>query len=259
MHLKKYWVLAAASTTIAASASLAGAADFQVANFNALYTTESKADPVLGMGTKNENLKTYQFEYFGGFKYGDIYFDGEVYSGDNVGGTGSGSFGGNTSSQNLLVFNPRLSLGKITTGQPLSFGPVSDISLIARYERASYADFRSYNHGISFNFNVPGFSYFESGLLYRNTNFYNGKLLWRSVLISDPFPIGGQRFHFNLLSLVNGTGSNGTEVFLRPELLWEIDSKGTFQAGLRYEIHRYKMNGSDYSRYSPNLMIKWNL
>ncbi|WP_150119609.1 hypothetical protein [Collimonas pratensis] len=258
--MKTRRIVRAAIVFVAVSvcAEAAVAADFQVANLNVLYTTESKADPVLGTGTNNEVLKTYQFEYFAGFKYGDVYVDAEVFNGDNVGGAAAGSFGGNTSTQNLLVFNPRLSLGKIT-GRPLEFGPISDISLIARYERASYADFRSYNHGVSFNFKVPGFSYFESGLLYRNTNFYHGKLLWRSVLMSDPFQLAGQRFRFNLLSLVNGTAVNGTETFLRPELLWEIDSKGTFQVGLRYEMHRYKINSDTYTRTSPTVMLKWNL
>lgn len=157
-----------------------------------------------------------------------------------------------------VAVNPRVSLKKVS-GHDLSFGPVSDISLIARYERASYADFRSYNHGISFNFDVPGFAYFESGVLRRHTNFYQGEWLWRSVLMSKPLPFAGQRFHFNLLSLVNGTGENGTEVFLRPELLWEVDAKGSVQLGLRYETHRYKVNDVDYSRNSPNIMLKWNM
>ncbi|WP_156885820.1 hypothetical protein [Massilia niastensis] len=145
------------------------------------------------------------------------------------------------------------------SGRNLAIGSISDISLIARYERASYADFRSYNHGISLNFKVPGFAYFESGLLHRKTNFYNNEWLWRSVLMSDPLPIAGQKIHFNLLSLINGTGENGTEVFLRPELLWELSAKGAFQLGLRHEIHRYKINGRDYSRKSPMLILKWNL
>lgn len=229
-----------------------------MANLNALYTTRSSNDPVLGTGTSNERLQTYQFEYFAGFKYGDIYVDAEAFHGDQVGGAGAGSFAGDTTFQNLLVFNPRLSLSKVS-GRDLSFGPVSDISLIARYERASYADFRSYNHGISLNFKVPGFAYFESGLLRRNTNFYHGEWLWRSVLMSNAFPVAGQKFHFNLLSLVNGTGVNGTETFLRPELLWELDAKGVFQLGLRHEMHRYKIDGRDYSRNSPSLMLKWTL
>jgi hypothetical protein len=77
--------------------------------------------------------------------------------------------------------------------------------------------------------------------------------------MSNPLPVAGQKFHFNLLSLVNGTGGNGTEVFLRPELLWELDAKGSVQLGLRYELHRYKINGADYSRHSPNIMLKWNM
>lgn len=240
------------------AAAVAAAAEFQVASLTALYTKDAKADPVLGTGTEDGHLATYQFEYFGGYKYGDVYVDAEVFHGDSVGGAGAGSFGGNGSFQQLMVFNPRLSLGKLT-GRDLAFGPVTDISLIARYERASYADFRSYNHGISLNFKVPGFAYFESGALRRNTNFYRGEWLWRSVLMSNALPIAGQTFHFNLLSLVNGTGDNGTEVFLRPELLWELDNKGTWQLGLRSEMHRYKLNGKHYSRHSPSLMLKWTM
>ncbi|WP_156885618.1 hypothetical protein [Massilia niastensis] len=55
------------------NAVTAAATEFQLANLNALYTTRSKADPVLGTGTDDEHLKTYQFEYFAGFKYGDLY------------------------------------------------------------------------------------------------------------------------------------------------------------------------------------------
>ncbi|QOL50278.1 hypothetical protein [Massilia litorea] len=256
MNLNKRVMRTALALAALAATGTVLAAEFQVANLNALYTTRSRADPVLGTGTDDEKLKTYQFEYFAGFKYGDVYVDAELFSGENVGGAGAGSFGGNSPNQSLLVFNPRLSLGKIS-GRNLAFGPIADVSLIARYERASYADFRSWNHGISFNFTVPGFAYFESGILRRNTNFYKGETLWRSVLMSKPF--AGERLRFNLLALINGTGANGTEVFLRPELLWAIDAKGSFQAGLRYEIHRYKIEGQDYSRNSPTLMVKWTM
>lgn len=72
-------------------------------------------------------------------------------------------------------------------------------------------------------------------------------------------PFAGERRHFNLLSLVKRTGVNGTEVFLCPERLWSIDAEGSFQAGLRYEIHRYKIERQDYSRNSPTLMAKWTM
>ena len=31
------------------------------------------------------------------------------------------------------------------------------------------------------------------------------------------------------------------------------------KAGLRYEIHRYKIEGRDYARNSPTLMAKWTM
>lgn len=235
--------------------AVAAAEDFSITSATLMYTSNAKADPVLGTGTDNQKLSTLQLEHFGGNSLGDIYIDAEVFNGDRVAGPSSGSFGASTQNQTLIVFNPRLSLSK-TTGHNFEFGPVSDVSLIARFERASYANFRSDNFGVSFNFKVPGFAYFESGILRRSTNFYTGKPLWRTVWFA-PIDVGNSKLHFNGLLLVNGTANNGTEVFARPELLYQLDSKGAIQAGLRVEYHSYKLNGKDFSRTSPNLMLKW--
>lgn len=235
--------------------TVVAAEDFSITSATLLYTNKSIADPVLGTGTDNKKLSTLQLEHFGGNSFGDIYIDAEVFNGDRVGGPNSGSFGASTQNQTLIVFNPRLSLTK-TTGQNFAMGPISDVSLIARFERASYADFRSDNFGVSFNFKVPGFAYLESGILRRSTNFYTGKVLWRTVWFA-PLEVGSAKLHFNGLLLVNGTDNNGTEVFARPELMYQFDSKGAFQAGMRIEHHRYQLNGKDFSRTSPNLMAKW--
>ena len=72
MSLNKHVMRSAVALAALAATGSALAAEFQVANLNALYTTRSKADPVLGTGTDDEKLKTYQFEYFAGFKYGDV-------------------------------------------------------------------------------------------------------------------------------------------------------------------------------------------
>lgn len=232
--------------------------DFNINVVSVMQTNQSKADPILGTGTSNKDLTTYQFEHFSTFKYGDIYLDAELYQGDEVGGEGAGSHGSNTDSQNLLVANPRLSLSKMT-GKSFSYGPISDVSLIARWERASYGDFRSRNYGVSLNFAVPGFAYFESGLLQRDTNYNSTTWLWRSYLISKPWEIAGQQFNFTLLSLVNGTDHNGTEYFTRPELLWHVDKAGAFQLGVRVETHHYEIEGERYDRVSPNIIFKWFL
>lgn len=232
--------------------------DFNINVVSVMHTNQSKADPILGTGTTDKDLTTYQFEHFSTFKYGDIYLDAELYQGDDVGGEGAGSFGSKTDSQNLLVANPRLSLSKMT-GKSFAYGPISDVSLIARWERASYADFRSRNYGLSLNFNVPGFNYFESGMLRRNTNYNSANWLWRSYLISKPWEIAGQQFNFTLLSLINGTDHNGTEYFTRPEVLWHVDKAGAFQLGVRVETHHYEIQGERYERISPNIIFKWFL
>lgn len=99
---------------------------------------------------------TYQFEHFSGHSWGDVYFDAEAYQGKNVGTP----FDTGKNFQSLMVLNPRLSLGK-TTGYDLSLGPISDVSLIARWELGSYPSsdhFHSQNYGVSLNFKVPGFT-----------------------------------------------------------------------------------------------------
>jgi nucleoside-specific outer membrane channel protein Tsx len=255
MNLNKPSLAAALVVAGLLSSACASAEDFSVTSATLLYTSKSKADPVLGTGTSDEKLTTFQFEHFGGNAYGDIYIDAEVFNGKQVGGPASGSFGANTQNQSLIVFNPRLSMSKMT-GNKFELGPISDVSLIARFERASYADFRSDNFGVSFNFKVPGVAYLESGILRRSTNFYSGKALWRTVWFA-PIDFGSSKVHFNGLLLVNGTDANGTEVFARPELLYQFDAKGAFQAGLRLEYHGYKIAGKDYSRTSPTVMGKW--
>lgn len=249
---------------IAISAALgavdAAAEDFSVNNLNYLVTNKAKPDPIYGYGTEDEHLQTFQFEHFGGTGWGDIYIDAEMYRGDDVGTP----FSTGNRSQSLIVVNPRLSLSKIA-GRSFAFGPVSDVSLIARWEVGSYPDtdhFRSRNYGVSLNFNVPGFDYFESGLLYRDTNFDSNTWLWRSVLLSKPIDIGRQKWHFNVLSLVNGSNNNGTEVFERVDILWEIAGNPKYQLGTRLEYARYANNPlapGNYRRFTPQLMLKFTL
>jgi len=248
--------LIASFVLLSCGSQIAQADDFNVNVLSVLHTSNSKADPVLGTGTSDKDLTTFQFEHFSSFKYGDIYLDAELYSGDDVGNEEELGISAGKNTQSLFVANPRLSLSKMT-GRSFSYGPISDVSLIARWERASYGDFRSNNYGVSLNFNVPGFSYFESGLLQRKTNYNNATWLWRSYLISKPWTMLGQDFNMTLLSLINGTDHNGTEVFLRPELLWHIDEPGSVQLGVRLETHHYKIEGDQYERYTPNLVFKW--
>ena len=57
---------------------MAATAEFQVASLSVLYTKDTQTDPVFGAGGEDEYLITYQFEYLGGFKCGDISVDAQV-------------------------------------------------------------------------------------------------------------------------------------------------------------------------------------
>lgn len=251
------FMIAASQLAFVGSAS---GADFAINSFSVLATNQAKPDAIFGYGTSNEKLMTYQFEHFSGHSWGDVYFDAEAYQGKNVGTP----FDKDKNFQSFLVLVPRLSLGKIT-GQDLSFGPISDVSLAARWDLGSYPSsnpFHSQNYGVALNFKVPGFSYFESGLYYRNTNYDKRTWLWRSVLLSEPVEIFAQRFHFNLLSLISGSERNGTIVYERGEALWEVGGKPAYQLGLRLEFETYKndpVKGGTYRRWLPLLMFKYTL
>lgn len=233
--------------------------NFTVNNFNLLLTDQAKEDPLYGYGTTDKNLEMFQYEHFSTHDWGDIYFDAELYHGHNVGAP----FDNGNDTQDLFVLNPRLSIGKLT-GTPISWGPINDVSFIARWEESSYPTgdrFHSQNYGISLNFTVPGFAWFESGALYRHTNFDHRTWLWRTVLLSNPIPVANQNFHFNLLSLVNGSDHSGTEVLERADVLWEVAGHAQTQLGVRLEYARYANNPlnagmGDYHRFTPLLFFK---
>jgi hypothetical protein len=235
---------------------------FSINQVEVLYTSAAKPDPVFGYGSSSHDLLTFQFEHFSFHNFGEIYVDAEVYQGRNVGTP----FSSNNNWQSLLVMNPYFSLDKITKLK-WALGPITDVQIVARFERESYPDqehFFTRNFGPDLIFKVPGFVWFESGVLarYDNINKKN-TYLWRSVLLSTPWKIASQRFNFNLLSLVNGTRLNGTSIFERADFLWEVPHYPRIQFGTRVETENYANPNFDipitgrYKRVMPEGMIKY--
>jgi len=254
----------ASGTTTSSESKKAPAAPegvFSINQVEVFYTGLAKPDAVFGYGSSTHDLLTFQFEHFSFHSFGDIYVDAEVYQGRNVGTP----FSENNNWQSLLVLNPNFSLGKITH-KKFALGPISDVSIVTRFERESYPDtqhFYTRNFGPSLNFKVPGFVWFESGLLARWDNInQKNTYLWRSVLLSNPLKLGTQKFNFNLLSLINGTRYNGTSVFERADILWEVPNYTRLQLGVRTEVENYSNDplstaGSRYKRVMPEAMIKY--
>jgi hypothetical protein len=235
---------------------------FSINQIEVFYTTGAKPDAVFGYGTTDHDLLTFQFEHFSFHSWGELYVDAEVYQGRNVGTP----FSNGNNWVSLLVLNPYLSLSKVTK-KKIAWGPVSDVTLVARFERESYFDFWTRNFGPSINFKVPGFVWFESGFLarYDNINKKN-TYLWRSVLLSNSLKLGSQRVHYNLLSLINGTATNHTSIFERSDFLWEVPHYSRIQLGMRVEVENYSNDpiaGSEgfpnerYKRVMPEAMAKY--
>ncbi len=242
------------------SADTGSARTVSINSVYALCTNQAKPDTVFGYGSSSNDLLTFQFEHFSFHPWGDLYADAETYQGRNVGTPYS--TGNNW--QSLLILDPRLSLSKVTK-RPIAFGPVSDVSLEARFERESYPDsphFWSRNFGLALNLKIPGFSYFASGVLTRYTNIdQKNTWFWRSVLMSKPGNILGQRVYFNLLSFLMGSATHKTEVWERGDFLWEVVRNRPYQAGIRLEYEHYSNDplggGLNYNRYMPELMLKY--
>jgi hypothetical protein len=256
-------------TTTAAPAKKPAPAPEQVFSINQVevfWTAAAKPDAVFGYGTSTHDLGTVQFEHFSFHRWGEIYLDAEGYQGHNVGAP----FSMGNDWQSLLVFNPYLSLAKITKQKKFGFGPITDVQLVSRFERESYPDtphFYTRNFGPTFVFKAPGFAWFESGLLERWDNINRKETyLWRSVVLSNGWKVGGEKFHYNLLSLINGTRGNGTSIFERNDFLWELHGVQHVQLGMRLEIENYAhdpieavYDGIDkrYMRVMPEIMGKY--
>jgi nucleoside-specific outer membrane channel protein Tsx len=233
------------------------AEDYSSTDIQYLYSNRAKIDPKLGSGTPNSEMSTVRIEHYGTFAYGDNYFNLNDYNGRNVGGFGSGSFGGDASNQQYLEWQPRLSLSKLT-GTQLSWGIISDVQIAARLDYASYGNYHSAGIGPAVSLNIPNFDYFFVRAYWRESNYDGPALLiypaWGSSFATG---IGDRKFHINGYAWTTSTDTNGRQWFGETDLLFDVDPKGKVQVGGRLVWDHYKINGQGYHKNDPQLMVKW--
>ena len=265
---------------------LAGADEhYQFTALTLTATDLAKQDSVNGIGTEDKRKAVLQAEHFGENDWGFFYGDVEYTHGKGVGAVPQ--LGNQGTAQSLYaVAIPSVSLAKIT-GSSFTRGPLTDVGLLAILRASSYYQYRSCGIGLSFNFSVPGFLWFESGVTTHNSqwnvtpgtfNTNTGrdytldslKWMWRTYLISKPIVLGEQRFHYIWFSFINGSGShqaagNGAELFVRQDFLWEVLKHSDFQLGIRYEYVRHKnapavnFGNSTFVANVPLLLFKYTL
>jgi nucleoside-specific outer membrane channel protein Tsx len=248
--------IAVALLASALFATPAGAEDFSSTNIQLATTGSAKQDVFNGTGTENERLSVFRAEHYGTWSYGDNYMVLDLFNGKKVGGTSAGSFGSDTNHQSFFVYQPRISLSKVT-GSTIGVGIVKDVAVTYRREQASYANFHSDSYGLSVDLAVPGTVFFEQDFMLRKSSADKGtKWLSRTVWLA-PFNVGGVGLHLDGLVLIKSTENFGTNLFAQIDLLGDVAAKGRLQVGLRLETARYKLpTGNLYSRTTPLLMAK---
>lgn len=232
------------------------AEDYSNTNAQVWYTTRSKADPVNGTGTDDEKSTALRIEHYGTFAYGDNYLFLDVYNGKNVGGAGSGSFGGNTQNQLFAVWMPRLSFGKLS-GREISLGPIADVSLASRLELASYGNYHAESIGLALDWKVPQFNFVTTRFLAYKNNFNSTHLFFHTAW-GAAWPVESRKLHFDGFFWTVGTDHNGQRWYVEPDMTVDVDPKGIVQAGVRLTYETYKLSGANYNRTTPWLLVKWN-
>src|SRR3569833_1147378 len=159
------WLIALA---LLAYPNLAGADEhYQFTALTLAATDLAKQDSINGGGTEDKRKAVLQAEHFGENNWGFFYGDVEYTHGKGVGALPQ--LGNQGAAQSLYaVAIPSVSLAKIT-GQSFTRGPLTDVGLLAILRASSYSQYRSYGIGLSFNFSVPGFLWFESGVTTHNS------------------------------------------------------------------------------------------
>lgn len=241
---------------VASCALPAIAEEYALTDVQVLHNTRAHADPVNGVGTRDKKLTTVRFEHFGTYSAGDNYFSLDLFRGEQVGGPGAGSGGGDARYQHFFVYMPRFSFSKLS-GKNLQVGPLQDVGLTTRFELASYGNYWATAPGVSLSWKLPGLAYLETAFYTRKSNFSGTHPLIRVVWLA-PFAIGGKKFSADGLLLVSRPDGLSTNVLLQPELRVALDPAARLEAGVRIEHARYKVAGASYSRTTPNLMLRWN-
>ncbi|WP_298213923.1 outer membrane protein OmpK [Acidovorax sp.] len=250
------FVVAMASLSAVACWTHARAEDYSSTNVQYFYTSRSKEDLVLGTGSSDQRLHAVRLEHYGTFKYGDNYFFIDEYHGNKVGGSGAGSFGGDTKDQQFLVWTPRLSLSRLT-GSKWSIGPVQDVYLATRGEFASYGSFRSLGIGLAIDWKAPGFSYLSTRLYRRDNNYNRPQAFFHTVWSSSFALVGPRKAHADGYLWTTRTDTHGRQWYAESDFTVDVDQSATFQAGLRVTYSQYKNGGNNYSRTTPQLLGKW--
>ncbi|HEU0200801.1 MAG TPA: outer membrane protein OmpK [Burkholderiaceae bacterium] len=173
-----------------------------------------------------------------------------------------------------------LSLSKLT-GATLSFGPVADVNLTAGYNygaKSNGANPRVFLAGVTVDFKVPGFIFFNVDVLSYNDKgrFAGGPSINDTTYQITPvwlskFSLGPTNWVFTghvdfIGKRCPATGScdgRKTEILAQPELRMDVGQfvgkKETVYLGIKYNWWRNKFGFDGLNESNPQLQLDWKL
>ena len=203
---------------------IASAEDFSLTAAKFLYG-DNFHDPYYDTDARDGRMSTIQLQHFGKWRYGENYFEADLYQGDFV-TAGGPQVSTGSAARIYAKWSSRLSIGKIfespQSQEPLHFGIFRDLFFAARIDRQG--------NGFYGNLVGVGVDLMTSTALTIGTNLYIRKDKFNSTTYQVspfwyiPFQIGGIKFLTNGYVDIAGTDQVGADLSTAPELLWVAGS-----------------------------------
>jgi nucleoside-specific outer membrane channel protein Tsx len=226
----------------------AGAATFSTTNVQYLVGHNYE------LGDSTRSIIT--LEHADIWKYGDNFFFVDI--------TNPNRTGTQTPTSYYSELSPRLSLGKIFSGQEWSYGPIKDVLFTSTAELPDSRDAkRTYLYGVAVDFKIPGFVLAQVNYYARNSMDSNIKTGQQVTLVwLVPFSVGVVDFVFEgFLDYAYDVAPQKNNLLTQPRFLVDIgklfSSAGNLYAGMEYDYWRNKFGIDGVTERCPQAMVKW--
>lgn len=213
-----------------------------------------------GEPNKEMEMTTTTLEHVSGHHWGDVFFFMDRHS-------GKGAFG--DFNETYSEISPRISSGLI--GDKISAGPMKDVLLAFTYEsstskngEASFSQ-DNYLYGIGFDWDVPGFAFFQTNFFYANNENVENDLQL-TVVYGAPFSLGKVDFMLDgYIDWSSGEEDHASDFHFNPQLRADVGkfmgfSKSKLEVGIEYSYWSNKFGvKTDENESAVSALVKYHL
>lgn len=254
-------ILVATTALVAGISSKALASNWTTINIQHQYVTENQYGDVIE-DSFDEESEVISLNLANDWAYGDNYIFIDLINPIKQ--------GDKTSASHYVEWHPRLSLNKIFN-KPKSDGFIKEILLAGQLEVGE--DFRTYQYGLGFNLNTPGFAWMQLNFYIRDrkddfdTDGIDSGTGWQiTPKWHAPFTIGNVDFAFG--GFIDWRGKEGkrvSDVMFKPQLMMDfgkltgVTEAKTLYAGIKYVYwkNQFGIKGNDVNYPMWTLQATW--